>query len=315
MSATIPESMRLDDLLKATGYDCPAVLQGETFDQATESSADLEDNKEVTITENGEIEITPATGKDGMKKVTATINVSGGGSNNVITLYYCKEKNAMIGLLNIESEGVAKLPNQWDDLQYVDITPVKGNKVINNVNEIKYLKNGGYASYSKIDGSSFYLWESYGVPYTYTIVPTSLEYSRLSVQYGVGQYRKEIDVSSLAQESYTEVIRPSDDATAMNSLELVLTGIPTGGARVYCWIIEGGDKIWLPSPSTDGLSTDYENFPNLVKNSYISNGYAFTNELMGPPGSTITIVDSTTFKFNNTSYVRASDESEDFNLW
>ena len=132
------------------------------------SGADLEDNHEVTITENGEIEITPATGKDGMKKVTATINVSGGGG---------------------------------------------------------------------------------------------------------------------------------------------------GGARVYCWIIEGGDKIWLPSPSTDGLSTDYENFPNLVKNSYISNGYAFTNELMGPPGSTITIVDSTTFKFNNTSYVRASDESEDFNLW
>ena len=39
------------------------------------SGADLEDNHEVTITENGEIEITPATGKDGMKKVTATVNV------------------------------------------------------------------------------------------------------------------------------------------------------------------------------------------------------------------------------------------------
>lgn len=48
------------------------------------SSVSLEDNKEVTITENGEIEITPSTGKDGMKKVTATVNVSGGGSN---TLY------------------------------------------------------------------------------------------------------------------------------------------------------------------------------------------------------------------------------------
>jgi hypothetical protein len=55
MSATIPESMRLDDLLKATRYDCPVDLQGKTFDQATEAEADLEDNKEVTITENGEI--------------------------------------------------------------------------------------------------------------------------------------------------------------------------------------------------------------------------------------------------------------------
>ena len=37
--------------------------------------SDLENNKEVTITENGTIEITPTEGKDGMKKVTATVNV------------------------------------------------------------------------------------------------------------------------------------------------------------------------------------------------------------------------------------------------
>lgn len=47
------------------------------------SDVSLEDNKEVTITENGEVEITPSTGKDGMKKVTATVNVSGGGSNKL----------------------------------------------------------------------------------------------------------------------------------------------------------------------------------------------------------------------------------------
>lgn len=40
--------------------------------------ADLEDNKEVSITENGTIEILPTEGKDGMKKVTATVNVAGG---------------------------------------------------------------------------------------------------------------------------------------------------------------------------------------------------------------------------------------------
>lgn len=44
------------------------------------SGADLEDNKEVTITENGTVEITPTEGKDGMKKVTATVNVPSGGS-------------------------------------------------------------------------------------------------------------------------------------------------------------------------------------------------------------------------------------------
>lgn len=35
----------------------------------------MEDNKEVSITQNGTVEITPTEGKDGMKKVTATVNV------------------------------------------------------------------------------------------------------------------------------------------------------------------------------------------------------------------------------------------------
>lgn len=53
--------------------------------------ADLEDNKQVSITENGTVEITPSTGKDGMKKVTANVNVSGGG---VSTLYYVTDINS-----------------------------------------------------------------------------------------------------------------------------------------------------------------------------------------------------------------------------
>ena len=39
-------------------------------------SANLEDNKEIEITENGTVEITPTEGKDGMKKVTANVNVT-----------------------------------------------------------------------------------------------------------------------------------------------------------------------------------------------------------------------------------------------
>lgn len=40
------------------------------------ADAKLEKNKTVTITENGTVEITPTAGKDGMKKVTATVNVA-----------------------------------------------------------------------------------------------------------------------------------------------------------------------------------------------------------------------------------------------
>lgn len=35
MSANIPSSMPLSDLLKSTGYNCPEALQGKTFDEAT----------------------------------------------------------------------------------------------------------------------------------------------------------------------------------------------------------------------------------------------------------------------------------------
>ena len=38
-------------------------------------SVNLEDNHEIEITKNGTVEITPTGGKDGMKKVTATVNV------------------------------------------------------------------------------------------------------------------------------------------------------------------------------------------------------------------------------------------------
>jgi hypothetical protein len=83
MSAQIPDTMLLSDLLKPTGYDCPEELQGKTFAEATSGSSDLkvQTNKEATITENGTIVIETDEGYDATKKVTATVNVpSSGGS-------------------------------------------------------------------------------------------------------------------------------------------------------------------------------------------------------------------------------------------
>lgn len=79
MSATIPETMLLSDLLKATGYDCPVSMQGKTFAECTtgDQPSVLEDNKEVEITTNGTVVITPTAGHnyEGMKKVTAEVNI------------------------------------------------------------------------------------------------------------------------------------------------------------------------------------------------------------------------------------------------
>lgn len=90
MSAQIPNTMTISDLLKSTGYDCPERLQGKTFEESTTGGGNIsiEANKEVLITSNGIVEITPTEGKDGMKKVTANVNVGGGGAGFIVAKSY-----------------------------------------------------------------------------------------------------------------------------------------------------------------------------------------------------------------------------------
>lgn len=73
MSAQIPDSMLLSDLLKATGYDCPSELQGKTFAEATVGESEVQ-TKTVTVTTNTSTEVKPDTGKL-LSKVTVTTAV------------------------------------------------------------------------------------------------------------------------------------------------------------------------------------------------------------------------------------------------
>lgn len=75
--------IEMSDVIKATGFPVPEGMEGKTFASVVEEGAgvELEDNKTVSITENGTVEITPSEGKDAMKKVTATVSVSGGGAD------------------------------------------------------------------------------------------------------------------------------------------------------------------------------------------------------------------------------------------
>ena len=77
MSAEIPNSMLLSDLLKATGYDCPDNLKGKTFKQATAGAGiDLEANHASTVNVGSytqPIEIEPSDTYEAMEKVTLTL--------------------------------------------------------------------------------------------------------------------------------------------------------------------------------------------------------------------------------------------------
>lgn len=95
MSAQIPETMLLSDLLKATGYDCPEELQGKTFAEAT-AGGDVQTNKAATIdvsSYTGAVTIKPDTDYESMKKTTVTLsNIPQAGA----TLYAWKLDTAIV---------------------------------------------------------------------------------------------------------------------------------------------------------------------------------------------------------------------------
>lgn len=76
MSAQIPETMLLKDLLKPSGYDCPEELLDKTFAEVVSGGAKVSTNTEITVdvsTYTGPIEITPGEDYDATKKVTLTL--------------------------------------------------------------------------------------------------------------------------------------------------------------------------------------------------------------------------------------------------
>lgn len=111
MSATIPDTMLLKDLLKATGYDCPDDLKTKTFKEATAGDvpADLEDNHAVSVnasTYTQPIEVTPAEGKEGMKKCTITLtNIPVAGA----TLYAFGTAEGVVYLTEVPSADTASV--------------------------------------------------------------------------------------------------------------------------------------------------------------------------------------------------------------
>lgn len=97
MSAQIPETMLLSDLLKATGYDCPEELQGKTFAEATTGGdAKISTNTDAEIdvsTYTEPVVIEPAEGYDATKKTTVGLkNIPATGA----TLYAWKNNTDIV---------------------------------------------------------------------------------------------------------------------------------------------------------------------------------------------------------------------------
>ena len=97
MSAQIPSTMLLSDLLKSTGYDCPEELQGKTFAEATsggDTKISTNTDAEIDVSAYTEpVVIEPAEGYDATKKVTVELkNIPAAGA----TLYAWKSNNDIV---------------------------------------------------------------------------------------------------------------------------------------------------------------------------------------------------------------------------
>ncbi len=134
MSATIPNSMLLSDLLKATGYDCPESLQGKTFKQATAGAGiDLDTNKAVTINASEyvqPVEVTPTEGKDGMEKVTVTVTgivkglVAFGSAEGVVYLTAVPSADGAVKAYVPSATGISKVDATYAEATGVTISDV-----------------------------------------------------------------------------------------------------------------------------------------------------------------------------------------------
>ena len=243
MSARIPDNMLLSDLLKATGYDCPERLQGKTFEKSTtgEGNISIEANKKVSITANGIVEITPTEGKDGMKKVTANVNVGGSGVKFVVSKSYSSDTSNNSSFPSFLQSQNMKADNIYDgdnltimlNYDYGAGTYAGRELVLLTVGEVPLYK----VSNSLIDGGTKdalfignpYLagiegWEDNGCPiftvwyadtdggYTFNYIPDYPNYSSAEVG-SMGGYRGRIKIGDEIK------ICSSDFSTLADTLE------------------------------------------------------------------------------------------------
>ena len=134
MSATIPNSMLLSDLLKSTGYDCPENLQGKTFKQATAGAGvDLEANHVSAVdvaTYTQAIEIEPSDTYEAMEKVTLTLTgiikglVAFGSAEGAVYLTAVPSADGAVKAYVPSATGISKVDATYAEATGVTISDV-----------------------------------------------------------------------------------------------------------------------------------------------------------------------------------------------
>ena len=258
------------------------------------SGADLENNHEVTITENGVVEITPSEGKDGMKKVTATINVSGGGGDVPTEWYLWQDDGGYYSYLSFETA-----PDTLDSLKLIDVgdTSVKADTEV---------KTFGVTDYTKNSDTEFTLTDVNGDTYTYTRITEDVPISG-------GANLEDNKTATIDVSTYTEPVEitPTRGKDGMKKATITLSNIPSS---FFDTITLNIDNPIYSKTLTKGATVHMN---NKYVNMLVGRGdVTETITSIGEVFATVNYIDSTrvlTATLNN-SHPEAS-EGASFNVW
>lgn len=162
MSAQIPETKTLKDLLKPTGFDCPEELQDKTFAEATSGGGGSGITVEpITITQNG-----TTTAPSGKAYSPITVNVPASGSGSVALYAWYSEADRTYVHMNIAvSPKDSADVNNTKMLEYdtteraIVVKPFPGGAYTRvSDTEFSITRTDGEATFERDSGQDLVLW-------------------------------------------------------------------------------------------------------------------------------------------------------------
>ena len=162
MSAQIPGTKTLKDLLKPTGFDCPEELQDKTFAEATSGGGGSGITIEpITITQNG-----TTTAPSGKAYSPITVNVPASGSGSVTLYAWYSEADRTYVHMNIEVS--PKDSADANNVKMLDYSTTERANVVKSLNgsaytrvsdtEFSITRTDGEATFERDSGQDLVLW-------------------------------------------------------------------------------------------------------------------------------------------------------------
>lgn len=162
MSAQIPETKTLKDLLKPTGFDCPEELQDKTFAEATSGGGGSGITVEpITITQNG-----TTTAPSGKAYSPITVNVPASGSGSITLYAWYSEADRTYVHMNIEVS--PKDSADANNIKFLDYDTTERANVVKSLHgsaytrvsdtEFNITRTDGVATFERDSGQDLVLW-------------------------------------------------------------------------------------------------------------------------------------------------------------